>query len=253
MQKAKEAAQAALTIDDTLGEAHASLAMVRFWHDWDWRGAEAAFQRAIALNPNYPTAHHWYAIYLSAMGRHDQALAEIDRATALDPVSPIIQASRGWIQFHRRAFDTSIEEARKTLTLEPTFLRAHNYLGMNYLVLKRYDEALKEFAEADRLAGSAPVTRGQIAEAYAAAGRTADAQRILNDLLRPGGYSYVAPADIAAIYLYMGDRDRTFEWLEKAYNERSFSMVYLKVHPGYDPIRSDPRFARLLARLKFPA
>jgi TolB-like protein/Tfp pilus assembly protein PilF len=253
MQKAKEAAQAALTIDDTLGEAHTSLAMVRFWHDWDWSGAEAAFQRAIALSPNYPTAHHWYAIYLSAMGRHDQALAEIDRATALDPVSPIIQASRGWIQFHRRAFDASIEETRKTLGLEPTFLRAHNYLGMNYLVLKRYDEALKEFTEADRLAGSAPVTRGQIAEAYAAAGRTADAQRILKDLLRPGGYSYVAPADIAAIYLYMGDRDRTFEWLEKAYNERSFSMVYLKVHPGYDPIRSDPRFARLLARLKFPA
>ncbi|HEY7284535.1 MAG TPA: protein kinase [Vicinamibacterales bacterium] len=250
--KAKEAAQAALRLDDSLGEAHTSLAMQHFWYDWDWAAAESEFKKAISLNRSYPTAHHWYAIYLSAMGRHDEAVVEIDQALRLDPVAPIIRASRGWIDFHRRRYDASIEEARKALDLDPNFIRAYNYLGMNYLKKNMPDEAVQAFTEANRLSNSAPITRAQLAGAYARLGRTAETHKILSDLLKPGAYPYVAPADIAAVYVWLGDADRAMEWLQKAYDERSFAMVYLKVHPGYDALRQDPRFLEMLRRLKFP-
>ena len=252
MAKAKEAALAALRLDDSIGEAHTSLAMLHFWYDWDWAAAESEFKKAIALNRSYPTAHHWYAIYLSAMGRHDEAAVEIDAATRLDPVSAIIRASRGWIDYHRRLFDSSIDESKKALGLDPGFIRAYNYLGMNYLKKNMPDEALKAFIEANRLSNSSAITRAQLAGAYARAGRTDETHRILAELLKPGAYPYVAPADIASVYVWMGDADRAMEWLTKAYEERSFAMVYLKVHPGYDALRQDPRFLALLGRLKFP-
>jgi len=252
MAKARQATESALALDDSLGEAHTSLAMVQFWHDWQWADAEASFRRAIKLNPSYPTAHHWFAIYLSAMGRHDEAMAEMDQASRLDPVSPIIQASRGWVLYQRRQFDRSLEECRRTLALEPTFLRAYNYIGMNYLQKRMPAEALRALQEADRLAGPSAVARGELAQAYVASGRRDEATAILDALLKPGAYPYVASADIATIYIALGDRDRAFAWLEKAYQERSFAMVYLKVHPAYDPIRADPRFVDLLARLRFP-
>jgi tetratricopeptide (TPR) repeat protein len=167
-------------------------------------------------------------------------------------VSAIIRASRGWIDFHRRLFDSSIDESKKALSLDPTFIRAYNYLGMNYLKKNMPQEALQAYAEADRLSNSAPVTRAQLAGAYAQIGRTDETHKILSELLKPGAYPYVAPADIASVYVWMGDADRAMEWLQKAYSERSFAMVYLKVHPGYDALRQDPRFLQLLQRLKFP-
>ena len=130
MGKAKASAQQAIAIDDSLSEAHTSLAMLHFWYDWDWSKAETEFKRAISLNRNYPTAHHWYAIYLSSMGRHDEAVVQIDLATRLDPVSAIIRASRGWVQYQRRQFDAAIQESRKTLEIDANFVRAHNYIGM---------------------------------------------------------------------------------------------------------------------------
>jgi tetratricopeptide (TPR) repeat protein len=252
MAKAKAAAQAALKLDDSLGEAHTSLAMLHFWYDWDWAGAEKEFKLAIARNRSYPTAHHWYAIYLSAMGRHDEALVAIDQATRLDPVSPIIRASRGWIQYHRRQYDESIVESRKALDLDADFVRAHTYLGMNYMKKGMAEEALGAFSEADRLAGAIPITQVQKAEAYALDGRTAEAHAILAELIRPRSTRYVSPADIAALYVWLGDNDRAMDWFEKAFDERSFNMVYLKVHPGYDRLRQDPRFLALLRRLQFP-
>jgi TolB-like protein/Tfp pilus assembly protein PilF len=252
MAKAKAAAEAALKLDDSLGEAHTSLAMLHFWYDWDWAGAEKEFKLAIARNRSYPTAHHWYAIYLSAMGRHDEALVAIDQATRLDPVAPIIRASRGWIQYHRRQYDESIVESRKALDLDADFVRAHTYLGMNYLKKGMAEEALRAFSEADRLAAGIPITQVQKAEAYALAGRMAEAHAILAELVRPRSTRYVSPADIAALYVWLGDNDRAMDWFEKAFDERSFNMVYLKVHPGYDRLRQDPRFLALLRRLQFP-
>jgi len=250
--KAKQAAEAALKLDDSLGEAHTSLAMQHFWYDWDWTAAESEFKKAIGLNRSYPTAHHWYAIYLSAMGRHDEAVVEIDQALRLDPVAPIIRASRGWIDYHRRQYDASIEESRKALALDADFIRAYNYLGLNYLKKNMPQEAIQALEEANRLSNSAPVTRSQLAGAYAVAGRIDETHKILAELLKPGAYPYVAPADIAGVYVWLGDADRAMDWLQKAFEERSFSMVYLKVHPGYDGLRQDPRFIELLRKLKFP-
>ncbi len=252
MGKAKTAAQRAIAIDDSLSEAHTSLAMLHFWYDWDWTAAEAEFKRAISLNRNYPTAHHWYAIYLSSMARHDEAMVQIDQATRLDPVSAIIHASRGWVQYQRRQFDAAIEESRKTLEIDANFVRAHNYIGMSRMKQDRPTDALVDFTEANRLTSSAPVTQAQLAGAYARVGRLDDAHAILANLLKPGKYPYVSPADIAEVYIWMGDHDRAMDWLQKAYDERSFAMVYLGVHPAYDPIRHDPRFLKLLEKLHFP-
>ena len=252
MAKAKRAAETALKLDDSLGEAHTSLAMLHFWYDWDWSAAEKEFKLAIAHNRSYPTAHHWYAIFLSAMGRHDEALAEIDQALRLDPVAPIIRASRGWIQYHRRQYDESIVESKKALDLDADFVRAHTYLGMNYLKKGMVPDAIREFTEADRLAGGIPLTQVQRASAYAAAGRTSESHAILIDLIRPRAPRYVSPSDIASLYIWLGDNDRAMDWLTKAFDERSFNMVYLKVHPIYDPLRQDPRFGTLLRRMQFP-
>ncbi len=179
MAKAKKAAESALKLDDSLGEAHTSLAMLHFWYDWDWSAAEKEFKLAIARNRSYPTAHHWYAIYLSAMGRHDEAMAEIDQALRLDPVAPIIRASRGWIQYHRRQFDESIVESRKALDLDADFVRARTYLGMNYMKKGMVQDAIREYTEADRLAGGIPLTQLQKAQAYAIGGRTSESHAIL--------------------------------------------------------------------------
>jgi len=252
MANAKKAAESALKLDDSLGEAHTSLAMLHFWYDWDWAAAEKEFKLAIARNRSYPTAHHWHAIFLSAMGRHEEAMAEIDQALRLDPVSAIIRASRGWIQYHRRQFDESIVESKKALDLDADFVRAHTYLGMNYLKKGMAQDAIREFTEADRLAGSIPITLVQRAEAYALAGRTAESHAILADLIRPRAPRYVSPSDIASLYIWLGDNDRAMDWLAKAFDERSFNMVYLKVHPIYDPLRQDPRFVTLLRRMQFP-
>jgi TolB-like protein/Tfp pilus assembly protein PilF len=252
MANAKKAAEAALKLDDTLGEAHTSLAMLHFWYDWDWAPAEKEFKLAIARNRSYPTAHHWYAIYLSAMGRHEEAMKEIDQALRLDPVSAIIRASRGWIQYHRRQYDESIVESRKALDLDADFVRARTYLGMNYLKKGMAQDAIREFTEADRLAGGIPITQVQRAEAYALAGRTSESHAILADLIRPKAPRYVSPSDIASLYIWLGDNDRAMDWLTKAFDERSFNMVYLKVHPIYDPLRQDPRFIALLRRMQFP-
>jgi TolB-like protein/tRNA A-37 threonylcarbamoyl transferase component Bud32/Flp pilus assembly protein TadD len=252
MANAKKAAEAALKLDDSLAEAHTSLAMLHFWYDWDWAASEREFKLAIARNRSYPTAHHWYAIYLSAMGRHDEAIVEIDQAVRLDPVSPIIRASRGWVQYHRRDYDGSILEAKKALDLDADFVRAHTYLGMNYLKKGLVSEAVRSATEADRLGGGIPITRAYVGQTYAAAGRTAEAHQILADLIRPTPGRYVSPSDIAALYVWLGDNDRAMDWLAKAFDERSFNMVYLKVHPGYDPLRQDPRFIALLRRLAFP-
>ncbi len=252
MGKAKRAAEQALALDDSLAESHTSLAMIHFWFDWDWAGAEREFTRALEVNRNYPTAHHWYAIYLSAMGRHDAAVIQIDLATRLDPVSAIIHASRGWVQFQRRQYDAAIDESRKTLEIDPGFARADNYIGMSYMKKGLVDQALPAFVESSRLLKGAPVTQTQLAGAYAVSGRTDEAHRILADLLKPGKYSYVNPADIAEVYVWLGEPDRAMDWLEKAYADRSFSLVYLKVHPAYDPLRQTPRFLNLLSRLHFP-
>jgi tetratricopeptide (TPR) repeat protein len=251
MARAKTAALAALAIDDTLSDAHTSLAMIKFWYDWDWPGAEEQFQRALELNPGYATAHHWYAIYLSAMGRHDEALASIERAHSLDPLSTIILANVAWVQYHAQRYDEAVASCQKTLALDPRFIRAHSYLGMIRAQQGRPADAMAAYKAAAQIMGEEGAV-AMMAFAHGVTGQRVQGQRYLDRLLERAKNEYVAASDIAQIYIPYGDYDQVLKWLERAYEERSYGLAYLKVHPRFDPLRSDPRFQKFLARMRFP-
>ncbi len=251
MPKAKAAAMKALSIDDTLAEAHTSLANVLLRYDWDWLGAEKEFKRAIELNPNYPTARYWYALYLFGMGRQEEALREVQRAEELDPLSLVTNWHVGIFFYYARQYGREIEQLRKTLELDPNFAGAHNDLGWAYAMTGRYEEAIEELQTAIKLSGEATDFVADLATIYSLSGKRTEAHRIIDKLKELAKQRYVAPYRMAQIYIALGDRDRAFEWLEKGYRERSLgeSFIDLKASPFWDPIRSDPRFADLLRRM----
>jgi serine/threonine-protein kinase len=239
--KAKAAAIKALEIDDLLAEAHNSIATVKSDFDWDWEGAEKEYKRAITLNPNYATAHQWYAEHLMRMGRFEEALIEIRRAQELDPLSLIINAIAGWPFLFTHEYDKAIEQYKKTLEMNPNFRPAHVYLGEVYLYKGMYEKALAEYKLTNNIAG--------IGWVYAKMGKTAEAQRVLESL-KIQQQSYIRHVDIAVLYLYLGDKDQFFTWLERAYEDRGGRIPFLKVEPFYDSARSDPRFKEMLKKMK---
>jgi len=246
--RAKQAALKALEIDDTLAEAHTSLGFIKSTYDWDWSGAEREFQRAIALNPGYATAHHWYGgDPLRNQGRFEEATVELKRALELDPLSLIINRNMGDVFYLARQYDQAIEQYRKTLELDPNFASARGGLGNAYVQKSMYKEAIAEFEKSLALTDGKSGLPG-LGRAHAAAGRRADAQKVLGQLSELSKRRFVAPTGIAEIYAALGDKDRAFEWLEKAYADRSIK-TYLKVDPAFDSLRSDPRFADLLRRM----
>ena len=250
--RAKAAALKALEIDETLAEAHTSLGTVELAYEWNWSGAEKEYKRAIELNPSYATAHNFYAMYLSYMGRHDEAIAEIGRAEELDPLSPIINAIGGFVLFFARRYDEAIAQCRRTLELNAGFHPAHLYLGWAYEQKKLYGEAISEYQKAMALEQGSPRLAAGLAGAYAAAGNRTEALKIVSNLTELSKRRYVPPYDIAQIYTALHDFDQACAWLEKAYEERTYLLVMLKVDPRNDPVRSDPRFQDLLRRMNFP-
>jgi tetratricopeptide (TPR) repeat protein len=251
MPRAKAAAMKALSIDDTLAEAHTSLANVLVRYDWDWSGAEREFKRAIELNPNYPTAHYWYALYLAGMDRQEEALRQAQRAQELDPLSLVTNWHVGIILSYARPYDRAIEQLRKTLELDANFAGAHDDLGWTYAMMGRFDEAASEMQTAVKLSGGATHFMSDLAIVYAMSGKRGEAQKILDQLTELAKERYVEVYRMAQIYIALGDRDRAFEWLEKGYRERSFgaSVLDLKAAPFWEPVRSDPRFVDLLRRM----
>jgi len=248
--KAKAAALKALEIDDGLAEAHKALASVKQDYDWEWAGAEREYKRAIELNPNYPSAHQWYAEYLSLMGRHDEAIAEIKRAQELDPLSRIIcSTGGGLIFFNARNYDRGIEQCKKALDLDSTFIPAHYHLIRNYLQKEMYDKVIAEIEKAKSLAGINSIILFKSAVYYALVGKRSEALQLLKDLEESLDHKYIDPATIAIIYSKLNQKDRAFEWLEKAYQKRSYRLIFLKVNPFYDDLRSDPRFTSLLKKM----
>lgn len=247
--KAMAAATKALEIDDTLAEAHASLAYTKTHYERDWAGAEREFRRSIELDPNYPTAHHWYGIYLGATGQTEQAIASLKRAQQRDPLSPIIGATLGWELNNARHYDEAIEEIRKTLDMEPSFATGRWWLGLLYEQKAMYREAIAEFQRAYELSEGNPYARGALGHAYALSGNPEKALQVLADLRELAKSRYVAPFETALIYTGLGEKERAFEWLEKAFEDRSWGMVLLKVDPRFDRLRADPRFAGLLRRM----
>jgi serine/threonine-protein kinase len=246
--RARAAALKALKMDDNLAEAHASLGRVKLFYDWDWDGAETEFKRAIELKPSLSTAHHWYSICLRDVGRLKEALAEAKRALELDPVSLIISSNLGDTFFYAGQADQAVAQHRKTLLLDPGFAPAHLYLGRALEQKGLIQEAAAEFRKARSLAGKGPYALGDLAHAYALVGKRAEAGRLLNELSELSKRGASLEMDIALVHLALGDRDRAFQYLEKAYKERS-GLNDLKVDPRFEPLRGDPRFQDLLVRL----
>ncbi|MGH9861972.1 MAG: protein kinase domain-containing protein [Candidatus Acidiferrales bacterium] len=251
MPKAIAAARQALELDDSLAEAHASLAHIDFTY-LEPADAEAEFKRALELNPGYATARHWYAIYLSALGRHPEALEQIKQAQTLDPLSRIISANVGWCYYLARQYDQAIAQARKTLELDPSFAVAHGYLGQAYLEKGLFTQALAELRTAATLSGESPAYLAELANAYGVAGQREMALKVLGDLNKLAQRRYVSPYDFALVYAGLGDKEKALDWLEKAYEERDDRLPNLQVHPRLDSLRSEPRFRRLVDRLGLP-
>ena len=253
LPKAKAAALKALEIDDALAEAHVSLAHVHYYYDRDWTAAEREYKRALELNPNYPIAHQWYAVYLMSAGRFDEALAQTRRAQELDPLSLPINMTLGWVLLNARQYDQSIEQLRKTLEMDPHFILTHHRLGLVYEQKGKYDEAIAEFREVINLSAGKPLGITALAHAYALAGKRAEAQKTLVESQEISKQRYVSSAAIALIYAALGDKDQAFTWLEKADKERDGTLARLKVDPRFDSLRSDPRFADLERRIVIPS
>ena len=247
LPKAKAAAMKALELDSALGEAHNSFAFCLDGFDWDLDSAGKEFQRAIELNPGYATAHHWYAWHLALLHQYDEALAEMRKAESLDPLSLIINADLAELLALAHSYDESIRQSRKTIEMEPSFALAHNHLGQAYLQKHMNDEAVEELQKAVQLSGDSPTSIANLARAYVASGKRSQAQNLLSDLTKRSNPSHSFASEIAVIYVALGDTDQAITWLKKGYEERFNPGVLLR--PGFDPIRSDPRFQDLVRRI----
>jgi len=247
----KEAVMKALEIDETLAEAHATLA-VSLAVDWHWSWAEREFKRAIELKPSYATAHQWYAETLVWMGRHEEAIVQVKRALELDPLSLIANTALGAVFYFTRRYDNATEQLRYTLELDPNFLRAYYWLGLSYVQVAMFEEAIAEFQKAINLSGENPEYLAALGYAYATEGSRDEAEKVLNQLKKLSNLRYVSPHDIAMIYASLHEIEQAFIWLEKAFEERAARTHSLKVDPVFDSLRSDPRFQDLLRRMNFP-
>ena len=250
--RARAAAKRALEIDDTLGEAHASLAIIRVLRDWDWVGAEQEFKRAIELNPNDPNAYHWYMHYLIWMGRTRDSLDASQRALELDPLSPTMNSQLGEYYVFTRQYDRAIAQFRKTQTMDPNFFPMYRFFGRAYLGKGMYREAIAVLQDAVTLSGGDPDRVADLGYAYAVAGKRREALKVLDELKERSKHMNVPPFSIAVVYAGLGDEDQALEWLGKAHEERSWWMVTLNEFHAFDNLRSDPRFQELVRRMNFP-
>ncbi len=247
--RAKEAASRALEIDESLAEAHASLALVRTFYEWDWVGAEEEFRRAIELNPKYPTAHQWYAEYLAAMGRSDEALAEIRRALELDPLSLMVITAVGLIFYYARRFDRAVEPLQKALEMDPGFPPAHRVLGWVYEQVATPEETMEAFQKAVTFSNRNVGMLADLGRCYGLMGLRDKAEHVFAELREISARQYVSPYENALMHVGMAATDQALECLKAACDERYWLMVNLNVHPVWDSLRPDPRFSALLREM----
>jgi TolB-like protein/Flp pilus assembly protein TadD len=248
--KAKAAATKALELDNSLGEAHASLAFCLGFFEWQWDAAEKEYLRAIALNPSYATAHQWYGLQLSLLRRFDEAIAEMRKAESLDPLSLIIGADLADVLFAAHRYNEATKQSRKVIEMDPNFAVAHYELGQALAQMKQYNPAIAELEKANQLSGGDPTCIAVLAYAYAASGRADEALKLLNGLKNRPNHRFSHAADEALIYASLNDKDQAMALLEKAYEER-FDALALR-SPALDLLRSDPRFLDLVRRIGVP-
>ena len=250
MPKAKESAIKALTLDDTLAEAHATLAHILINYDWNSSAAEKEFKRSIELNPEYATAHQWYAIhFLTATGRLEEAVQEMKKALELDPASLVMNTFMGATLSYTGRYDEAIDQCRRTIQMDPNFAVAHWHLGLAYEQKQLLDEAIEEFRKAISLSGGSPLMKAALARAYAKAQKTHEANEMLNESNELAKRQYASAYELATIYVALGNNEEGFQLLAKAYAEHSFHLVNLNVSPHFKSVRSDPRFQDLVQRL----
>jgi TolB-like protein/DNA-binding winged helix-turn-helix (wHTH) protein/Flp pilus assembly protein TadD len=245
--QARAAATEALALDDSLGEAHTSLAFAFDLYAWDWAAAESEYKRAIELNPGYATVHHWYAWHLLVTGRNREGIFELKRAESLDPLSLIISADLADALCIDRLYDESVKQSEKTLGMDPNFAVAHYELGQALAQQHMHAEAIAQFQRAIELSGHNGAFDSSLAYTYAVSGRKGEAERIINALEAQPDTNPSADANIALVYVGLGDHDQAMNWLNKAYEARFNPSILLR--PGFDPLRSDARFLELRRRL----
>jgi tetratricopeptide (TPR) repeat protein len=247
ISRSKAAATKALEINETLAEPHATLGFVKFWYDWDFAGAESEFRRAIELDPDYATAHHWYGESLGLMGRFDDGFKELRLAQQIDPLSPIINTDLGKLHFFARQADQAIEQLRNLLETDPDFPLAHLFLAMAYNQKGLRDQAIAELEKQANSPGSRTIFKAVLGFVYGQAGRRAEATSILDELNeRRSSKQFVSPFEIALIYTGLGENDQAFEWLEKAKTEHDPFLIYIKTDPNFDSLRGERRFQAVL-------
>ena len=250
MPKAKESAIKALALDNTLAEAHVSLAHILMNYDWNWSAAETEFKRSIELRPDYATAHEWYAIhYLTATGRLKEAVQEMKKALELEPASLVMNTFMGATLYYAGRYDEAIDECRRTIEMDPNFAVAHWHLGLAYEQKQALDAATEEFKKAISLSGGSPLMQAALVRAYAKSQKKHEANEMLNELNELSKQQYVSAYEVATIYVVLGNNEQAFQLLEQAYGEHSFHLVYLNVSPQFKPVRSDRRFQDLVQRI----
>jgi TolB-like protein/Tfp pilus assembly protein PilF len=253
MPKVREAANKAIAIDETLGEPHNSLALVHWWFERDWTGAEKEFKRGIELNPNYPRIHWFYGWFLIVMGRTEEGIRESKRAVEIDPLSPETNLGLGQNLFFAGHYDEAIAQLKATLELDQNFFFAHDYLGRAYEARGKFPEAISEFKRALELEGDLPENWSNLGHAYAVSGKPAEAHTIVERLKRLSAAAYVPAYNMAALYSGLGNKNESFTWLNQAEGQRSFYLAaYLKTDPQFANLRSDPRFNDLVRRVGLP-
>lgn len=250
--KSKTAALRALAIDPTLAEAETSLATVKFNSDWDWVGASDGFAKAIQQNPSYATAYQRYSLYLMAMGKAEDSFTQINKARELDPLSISINFSLGWRLYMARQYDRAVQQLQDTLEMDPSYELPHLVLGLSYVQKGNYELAIPELRKAVELSHGTPLMISALANAYGRSGNRAAAEKLLFQLNSDSSKEYVSPYYFALVYAGLGENEKAVDWLEKAFADRSNGLVFMKVEPLLDGLRSNPRFAVLQQKLNFP-
>src|SRR2546425_12138950 len=246
--KAKAAAQKAIEIDDTLAEAHAELGFTIFWYDWDWNASENQLKRGVELNPNSADTHLFYAHLLSNTGRHTEGLAEVKRARELDPLDLRINGLEAQFLVHAGKPDEALALLQKNLELNPNNWFAHMFASSAYIEKGMFAEAVVEARKARELNSFNSQPTAQLGYALAKSGKQAEARGLLEELLKLSTQRYVSPGNIALIYNGLGERDETFTWLERGFEQRDPKLVFLKVEPKWNNLRNDSPFQDLLRR-----
>ncbi|MBS1975578.1 MAG: tetratricopeptide repeat protein, partial [Bacteroidetes bacterium] len=250
--KALQAASKALRLDSTLAAPHASIGYYKFYYDWDWAAAEQEFRTAIALNPNYELAYDWYGYYLTAMKRYDEATAIFKKAAELDPLSAPITTDMGFSLYYGGSYDSAIRQLNTSLKIDQKLSLSHLWLGRSFEAQKKYPEAIAEYKNALSANANWPVALAAIGHVYGEAGDRLQAQKILDSMIVLSSKQFVTAYGVALVYAGLNEHDHAFEWLDKAYSERSNWLVWLKTDPRWGSLKQDKRFVELINKVGLP-